>query len=84
MVRERREQFRSVFHRQLTLGILICVLAAVPLGFSLVIAGDDEFLHVPALALMLALIGVGAMLIVRASFSLIMYLPSFIRSRLIS
>ena len=67
MVRERREQFRSVFHRQLTLGILICVLAVVPLGFSLILAGENEFLHVPALALMLALFGVGAMLIVRAS-----------------
>ncbi len=66
MVRERREQFRPVFYRQLTVGIVLCVLAVIPIGLSLLFAGEDEFLHVAATAFMLALIAVGVMLIVRA------------------
>ena len=46
MVRERREQFRPVFYRQLTVGIVLCVLAMIPIGLSLLFAGDNEFLHV--------------------------------------
>ncbi len=66
MVRERREQFRPVFYRQLTLGIVLCVVAVIPIGLSLLFAGENEFLHVIATAVMLALIAVGVMLIVRA------------------
>ena len=67
MVNERREQFRPVFSRQLTIGILLCVLAVIPIGISLIFAGDNEFLHVAATAVMLVLIAIGAMLIVRAA-----------------
>jgi len=66
MVRERREQFRPVFYRQLTIGIVLCVLALIPIGLSLLFAGENGFLHVAATAVMLALIAVGVMLIVRA------------------
>jgi transcriptional regulator with XRE-family HTH domain len=66
MVRERREQFRPVFYRQITIGIVLCVLAVIPIGLSLLFAGENEFLHVAATAVMLALIAVGVMLIVRA------------------
>ena len=67
MVNERREQFRPVFSRQLTIGILLCVLAVIPIGLSLIFAGENEFLHVIAVAVMLVLIAVGVMLIVRVS-----------------
>lgn len=67
MVRERREQFHPVFTRQLTVGIVLCVLAVIPLGFSRLFSGAEEFYHVIATAVMLALIAVGVLLIVRAS-----------------
>lgn len=67
MVNERREQFRPVFSRQLTCGIVLCVLAVIPIGISLLFAGEDEFYHVIATAVMLVLIAVGVMLIVRSA-----------------
>ena len=67
MVKERREQFRPVFSSQLTVGIVLCVLAVIPIGISLLFAGDNEFLHVVSTAGMLVLIAIGVLLIVRAS-----------------
>ena len=67
MVRERREQFRPVFYRQLTIGIVLCVVAVIPIGLSLLFGGENEFLHVLATGGMLALIAVGVLLIVRTA-----------------
>ena len=67
MVKERREQFRPVYVRQLTLGIVLCILAVIPIGISLLIAGDNEFLLVVSTAGMLVLIAFGVLLIVRTS-----------------
>ncbi len=67
MVRERREQFRPVFNTQLTVGIVLCVLAVVPIGISLLFAGENEFLHVIAVAFLLIFSAVGVLLIVRVS-----------------
>ena len=68
MVRERQEQFRPTRARQLTLGIVLCVLAVIPLFFSLIVFGEQEtFGHILSLAAMLVLVGVGVLLIVRSS-----------------
>ena len=67
MVKERREEFRPVFSRQLTLGIVLCVLAVIPIGVSAVLAGGNEFLYVVSTAVMMVLIAFGVLLIVRAS-----------------
>ena len=67
MVNERREQFRPVFTRQLTIGIVLCVVSVIPLGISLLFAGENEFLHVLALCSMMVIIAVGVLLIVRAA-----------------
>lgn len=67
MVNERREQFRPVFARQLTIGIVLCILAVIPLGFSQIFAGDDAFAEIIATCTMLVLIAVGVLLIVRSS-----------------
>lgn len=68
MVRGRREQFRPIRGRQLTLGIVLCVLAVIPLFFSLIVFGEEEtFGHVLSVAAMLVLIGAGVLLIVRSS-----------------
>lgn len=67
MVNERREQFRPVFTRQLTTGIVLCILAVIPIGISLLFAGEEEFLHVVATGVMLVLIALGVTLIVRTA-----------------
>ena len=67
MVNERREQFRPVYARQLTVGIVLCVFSLIPLGISLLFGGDDDFYNVIATAFMLVLIAFGVLLIVRAS-----------------
>ena len=68
MARERREQFRPTRDRQLTLGIVLCVLAMIPVFLSLVFYGEeDHFGHLVAVVLLLVLVGVGVMLIVRSS-----------------
>ena len=68
MARERREQFRPTRDRQLTLGIVLCVLAVIPVFLSLVLYGEgDHFGHLVAVALLLVLVGIGVLLIVRSS-----------------
>lgn len=67
MTRERREQFRGVFARQLTLGIVLCVVAVIPIGVALLFAGEAEFYQVLAVGVMFLLTALGVMLIVRAA-----------------
>ena len=68
MARERREQFRATRNRQLTLGIVLCVLAVIPVFLSLVFYGEeDHFGHLIAVTLLLLLVGIGVLLIVRSS-----------------
>ena len=67
MTRERREAYRPVYARQLTLGIVLCVLAVLPIFLSLLFFGDAEhYGHLLAVALMLVLIAIGVLLIVNA------------------
>ncbi len=67
MVRERRERFRPVFGRQLTVGIVLCVLAMIPIFAGLILGGEeDSFLLVASIGATLALAAVGVLLIVRA------------------
>jgi transcriptional regulator with XRE-family HTH domain len=68
MARERKEQFRPTRNLQLTLGIVLCVLAVIPLFVSLILYGEeDHFGHIVAIALLLAIAGVGVLLIVRSA-----------------
>ena len=68
MAKERREQFRPTYARQLTLGIVLCVLSVIPVFLSLLLLGDAEhYGHLLAVAALLILVGVGVMLIVRAA-----------------
>jgi transcriptional regulator with XRE-family HTH domain len=67
MVRERREKFRPAFTRQLTIGIVLCVVAVLPLFLSLFLFGEDSFFHIFAVCLLLAIISVGVLLIVRSA-----------------
>ncbi len=67
MVRERQEKFRPIYTRQLTVGIVLCVVAVAPLFLSLIVSGEESFLHILSVAALLALVAVGVLLIVRVS-----------------
>lgn len=68
MVRDRQEKFRPVHTSLLTVGVVLCVLAVLPLFFSLIINGDKEtFVSIVCVGLLLVLIALGVLLIVRSS-----------------
>ncbi len=68
MARERREQLRPARNRQLTLGIVLCVLAVIPVFLSLLFFGEEEsFAHLLAVCALLVLVGIGVLLIVHSS-----------------
>lgn len=67
MVRERRDSFQPTFARQLTVGIVLCVVAILPIFFALILSGEDSFGEVVAVCVMFALIAAGVLLIVRSS-----------------
>ena len=67
MARERREQFRPVYNRQLTVGIVLCVLAAIPIFGVAFLEDEATMLQVAAIAGVLLLAAVGVLLIVRCS-----------------
>nr|MCR4606983.1 helix-turn-helix domain-containing protein [Oscillospiraceae bacterium] len=67
MVRERKERFQNIFNRQLTIGIVLCVVAVLPLFIVMIFAGEDSYFHVVSVALLLGLIALGVFLIVRVS-----------------
>ncbi len=68
MARERMEQFRPTRNLQLTLGIVLCVLAVIPVFLSLLFFGEEGcFAHLLAVCALLLLVGIGVLLIVRSS-----------------
>ena len=67
MVRERKVRFQPIFTRQLTIGIMLCVLAVLPLFISMIFVEDGSYFQVYAICLLLVLVSVGALLIVRSS-----------------
>ena len=67
MVRDRREKFRPTYNRLMTIGIVLCVAAVIPLFLTLIFKGEESFLIFVALAAILALAAVGVLLIVRVS-----------------
>ncbi len=69
MVRERRERFKGTFTSQLTIGIVMCVISAVPIFVALIILGDEgrDFYYCIAASVLLILVAIGVFLIVRVS-----------------
>ncbi|MBQ6431234.1 MAG: helix-turn-helix domain-containing protein [Oscillospiraceae bacterium] len=70
MVKDRREKYRGTFGVRLTAGIVLCVLSVLPVFLSLLICSDDNgpfFPHVCAVALLLAVVSVGVLLIVHSA-----------------
>lgn len=66
MVRERRENYRDTYMKNLILGVLICILSAIPL-FSTEIFNGNEFYEIVALSVMFVLVAIGVAFIVKAN-----------------
>ena len=67
MVKDRRQKYSHSYMIQLVAGILVCVLAAVPIFISMLLFGDDDTASVIAIGVLLGLVSIGCFLIVRAS-----------------
>lgn len=67
MVKDRREKFRPTYTLLLTIGIVLCVAASVPLFLAMMFRSEESFLHVAAIAAILVLAAAGVLLIVRVS-----------------
>ena len=68
MARERREKYKGTFTVHLTMGIVLCVVAVIPLFLAMLLYGEkDNFIGVIAVTVMLALIAVGVFFIVRSA-----------------
>ncbi len=66
MVKERRENFRDVYMKNIILGVCLCVLAAIPL-FGVAVISTNEFYEVVALCMMFFIVAIGVYLIVKVS-----------------
>ena len=72
IVRDRREKFRHSFNTHIALGVVLCVVAALPLFIAMFFFGGEdkaanEFPYAVAAACLLLLVALGVYLIVRAS-----------------
>lgn len=66
MVKERKEDYRETYTKNIAIGVCFCVLSLVPLFAAIIISENDLFV-VSMVAVMLALIGIGVNFIVKAS-----------------
>ena len=66
MVTERREGYTAQHTRELTVGILLCVLSVIPI-FLAAVFSEREIVLITGLCLLLAVVAVGVFLIVRTS-----------------
>ena len=68
IARDRRERFRGAFGAQLTIGIVLCVIGAVPLTAASLFhySNNSDMIVVVAVCAMLVMIAIGVLLIVRS------------------
>ena len=69
-VREQRERTQGAFAAGLTVGVVLCVLSAVPIFIAMLLPGAEktaDFRYALAVAALLCLVACGVWLIVRAS-----------------
>ena len=65
MVRQRQREYKDTHTRLVTVGVVLCVLAAVPLSAAVCIYGSD-LLYVGAVGVLLVLVGIGCLFLVSA------------------
>ena len=67
MVRERMQREESDHTRRVAIGVVLCVLAAIPLFVLLLWRGDDEFYGVLGVSAILALAAIGVYILVKTT-----------------
>ena len=67
LARERRERYSAQNTRLLTCGIVLCVVAVIPIFLSLLFFEEDHIAHVLSVGGLLALVAIGVMMIIRTS-----------------
>ena len=67
MVKERMQQEESEHSRRIAIGVVLCVLAAIPLFALLLWRGEDEFYGCLGVSAILVLAAIGVHLLVKAS-----------------
>ena len=67
MVRERMQRDENDHTRRIAIGVVLCVLAAIPLFALLLWRGDDEWMGVLGISAILLLVAVGVHIIVKTS-----------------
>ena len=67
MIAERKAKLQSSYTIQTILGVLVCILSATPLFFSMIFFPDQDMAMTIAVPFLLLLVGVGSFLLVRAS-----------------
>lgn len=65
MVRQRQQEYAETRTRYTTIGVVLCVLAAVPL-FAAVCVNGSDLLYVAAVCALLVLVGIGCLFLVNA------------------
>lgn len=65
MVRQRQREYKDTHTRLVTVGVVLCVLAAVPLFAAMCINGSD-LLYVGAVGVLLVLVAIGCLALVTA------------------
>ncbi len=65
MVRQRQREYADTRTRYTTIGVVLCVLAAVPL-FAAVCVNGSDLLYVAAVGALLVLVGIGCLFLVNA------------------
>ncbi|MBQ6844698.1 MAG: helix-turn-helix transcriptional regulator [Agathobacter sp.] len=66
MVKERREHFRDKYMRNLIIGVILCIFAAIPL-FGVAMIDTKEFYEVISLCLTFLIAAIGVVFIVKVS-----------------
>ena len=65
MVRQRQQEYKDTHTRLVTVGVVLCVLAAVPLFAAVCIDGSD-LLYIAAVCVLLVLVAIGCLALVTA------------------
>jgi len=66
MVKERREHFRDKYMRNIIIGVILCIFAAIPL-FGIAMIDTKEFYEVLSLCLTFLIVAIGVVFIVKVS-----------------
>ena len=66
MVKERKTRYQETYYRQVGLGVVLCILSAVPVLFTAFIAEQEESWVFYGVAVLLCLAAMGVNLLVRA------------------